>query len=156
MAQRVRVANFGSLAATSVWTLGWITAAALAAQRITTSTDVPSVVGLVMATAFALVGTWLVLRMIARTKATEPETPTPKEPWFRRIIGWFTAIVWCGAAVVWNFGVIGWQLRMAHDGRGWSMLILIPWSLIGWFLMVVLFVGLGVLIDSVISILRRA
>lgn len=155
MAQRVRVANLGFVAATLVWTLGWIAATALAAQRVTGSSDAPSVVGFVMATTFASIGTWLVVHMIARTKATVAETPTPKEPWFRRIAGWVAGIIWCGVAVAWNFGIIGWQLRMAQDGRGWSMLVLIPWSLIGWFLMAVLFIGLGVLVDSVVDIFRR-
>src|SRR6266576_245624 len=107
MAQRVMVANFGFLAATSVWTLGWIAGTALAAQRVTRSSDVPSVVGLAAATIFASIGAWLVMRMVARTKVNEPETPTPTEPWFRRITGWFAAVVWCGAAVAWNFGIIG-------------------------------------------------
>ena len=156
MAQRVMVANFGVLAATSVWTLGWIAATALAAERVSSSNDVPSLIGLVMAATFAFAGTWLVVRMIARTEATDSEAPTPKEPWFRRITGWIAAIVWCGAAVAWNVGIIGWQLRMARDGRGWSMVILIPWSLIGWFLMVVLFVGIGVVIDSIVGMFRRA
>jgi len=144
-------ANFGFLVATSVWTLGWIATTLLAAERFTRSTDVASIVGLVMAAAFASAGTWLTVRMTARTKAVDPETPTPKEPWLRRIIGWFAAIAWCGAAVVWNFTIIGGELKMAHDGDGWSMLILIPWSLIGWFLMGVLFVGIGMLLDSVIG-----
>lgn len=155
MAQRVMVANFGFLAATFVWTLGWIATTAIAAERVRESSDVPSVVGLVVATTFASIGIWLVVRMIARTKVSEPETPTPKEPWFRRITGWFVWIVWGGAAILWNFGIIGWQLRMARDGGGWLMLILLPWSLIGWLLMGVLFVGVGVLVDSVIGALRR-
>lgn len=156
MQQRVMVANFGFLAATCVWTLGWIAATALATERVAVSSDVASVAGLVIATTLASAGIWLAVRMTARTKATEPTTPASKEPWFHRVTGWFAAIVWCGGAVAWNLGIIGWQLKMAQDGRGWSMLILVPWSLIGWFLMAVLFIGLGVIIDSLINLLRRA
>lgn len=155
MARRVEFANYGHLIATSVWTLGWVVSTVLAAERLTRSSDPSSVVGFVTAAAFASAGTWMVFRMRATTNADGPETPTLKESWSRRIVGWFAAIVWCGAGVIWNITIIGLQLHMAYEGRGGSMLIIIPWSLIGWFLLCVLFVGLGVLVDSVVSILRK-
>jgi hypothetical protein len=57
--------------------------------------------------------------------------------------------------VVWNIGVIGWLIRAADEGDGWWMLILIPLSLAGWFLLLVLFVGVEVMIDSLLTVLRR-
>ena len=154
MPARVSVSSYGFLAATVVWTLGWIGAASLAVDRVRRSADLPSFVAMAVAVIFGSFGLWMTVRVAASNKATEPEAPAPKEPWFRRITGWFAAIVWSGVAVAWNLGVIGWLIRLAREGRGWSMLILVPWSLIGWFLMVVLFVGLGVLIDSVLDAIR--
>ena len=149
-------AGYGILAATAVWTLGWIAATVLAADRVDQSHDIASFVALAVTMIFGSIGMWITFQMWTLREPAESNTSTPKEPWFRQITGWIAAIFWCGGAVAWNFGIIGWQLRMAHDGRGWSMLILIPWSLIGWFLMGVLFVGLGVVMDSIIGFLRGA
>jgi hypothetical protein len=57
--------------------------------------------------------------------------------------------------VVWNIGIIAWLVRAAEEGRGGVMLVLIPWWLAGWFLLLVLLAAVGVLIDCLLTVLRR-
>lgn len=152
---RVAFSGYGCLLSTAVWGLSWIAVAAVAFERVRHSTDLPSVFALALSAALGAVATWLALLFAKAAGTRESEAPTAKEPWYRQITGWFAAIVWCGAAVLWNFGIIGTLLRLAREGRGWFMIVLLPWSFVGWFLMFVLFTGLGVVIDSLIAPFRR-
>jgi hypothetical protein len=81
------------------------------------------------------------------------DTPAPKifrrglrppEPRSRRITGWLAGLFVCGMAVVWNIGIFAGLLDAADEGNVWWMVCLIPLSLGGWFLLLVLFVAVGV------------
>jgi hypothetical protein len=150
---RISFSGHGCLLSTAVWGLSWIAVAAVAFERVRYSRDLPSVVGLILSATLGAAATWLTLRLARATGTAKSDAPTEKEPWYRRVTGWFAAIVWCGAAILWNFSIIQVLLHIAHEGRGWFMIFLLPWSLIGWFLMFVLFTGLGVVVDSLITML---
>jgi hypothetical protein len=73
----------------------------------------------------------------------------------RRLIGWVAALVWFAAAVAWNLGVFATLFKLAQAGRGWMILLLLLWSLVGLFLLFVLLTGIGVTIDSLLRSMRR-
>jgi hypothetical protein len=52
---------------------------------------------------------------------------------------------------VWNFGAIAWEWKIAADRHGWFLLVLLPWSLVGLFLPVVLAVSTGLVLDWIID-----
>lgn len=156
MPRRIYIANFGFLAAAMVWTLGWILTLVVAIERIAQRHDPASIAALLLSILFCLVRLRVMVRGFRRVAPTQPPAPSEPERWPRRIVGWITAAGWSFVAIMWNLGIVGTELRMAHDGRGWFMLILIPWSLIGWFLLLVLFVGVGVMIDWLIGLVFKA
>ena len=146
---------FAAVAATLVWTLGWVAAACVAVDRVAASPDGPAWLALGVAALMTACGCWVMCGLLQRSRFAPAEGRAPPEPWSRRITGWLAGLCWCGFAVAWNIGIIGWLLRTADEGDGWWMLVLIPWSLAGWFLLLVLFAGVGVLIDSLLTVLRR-
>jgi hypothetical protein len=68
--------------------------------------------------------------------------------WSRRLIGWFAEFAWCAVAGLWNLAIEGWLIRAAQDGQFITLIILIPFSLIGWLLLLIRFVSIGVAIES--------
>jgi hypothetical protein len=159
MARVFSASRYSLLAAAGVWWSGWVAATFLAVRHLADpARDASAVVALLVAGAFTLVGGLLVsfaaVGSRARHAGEDPLPPTPKETWSRRVTGWFAAAVWCGVAVAWNVGIITWLLRDARDGHGWQMLILIPWSVIGGFLLLVLFTSAGMIIDGLLDALR--
>jgi hypothetical protein len=99
----------------------------------------------VIATVF---GISLAVRMCRQKLVADSAAPSPPEPWFRRVQGGFAAVVWCLVAVAWNLGVFGSLARSAREGQTLTLAILVPFSLIGWFLLLVLFTCIAVLLDS--------
>jgi hypothetical protein len=152
---------FAVVSATLVWTLGWVAAACVAVDRVAASPDGPALLALGVAVLMTACGGWVTVGLLrtycvpAQGRFAPTEGRAPPEPWSRRIAGWLASLCWCGFAVVWNIGVIGWLIRTADEGSGWWMVCLIPLSLGGWFLLLVLFVGVGVMIDSLLTVLRR-
>jgi hypothetical protein len=71
MPERVCLANYGFPAATAVWTLGWLAAAALAADRVSRSHDAASIAALTLSAMLGAAGLWLTVRMAAHTRLTE-------------------------------------------------------------------------------------
>jgi hypothetical protein len=74
------------------------------------------------------------------------ERGTFREPWTRRILGFCAVIFFVCAAVMWNIGFISWPIQLADEGEGGLMLVLIPWSVIGLFLLIMLFAVIGMTI----------
>jgi hypothetical protein len=147
-------ALFAAVGATLVWTLGWVAAGCVAVDRVAGSPDGPALLALGVAVLMTAWGCWVTAGLLRSGRRNPAEGRAPPEPWSRRITGWLAGLFWSGCAVVWNIGVIGWLVRAADEGRGWVMLVLIPWSLAGWFLLLVLFAGVGVMIDSLLTVLR--
>jgi hypothetical protein len=100
-------------------------------------------------------GGWVTVGLLRTGRFAPAEGRAPPEPWSRRITGWLAGLCWCGFAVVWNIGIFAGLLNAADEGNGLWMVCLIPLSLGGWFLLLVLFVGVGVMIDSLLTVLRR-
>ena len=55
--------------------------------------------------------------------------------------------MWCAVAALWNLAVFGTVARSATDGKAFAVLLVLPMSVIGWFLLNLLFVGIGILLD---------
>jgi hypothetical protein len=146
---------FAVVSATLVWTLGWVAAACVAVVPVAASPNGPTLLALGVAVLMAACGCWVTAGLLRTGRFAPAESRTPPEPWFRRVTGWLAVVFWCSGAVVWNIGVIGWLVLAADEGRGWVMLVLIPWSLVGWFLLVVLFASVGVMIDTLLTVLRQ-
>jgi hypothetical protein len=151
---RVSFGRYGFLASGIVWTLGWIAVSSVAIARMARSVELASIIGVVVSVVMMLIGIRAVAfrAIVGGIRAKEPSSA---ESWGRRITGWFAALFWCAGAVVWNVGIFGVLLREAHAGHGWVVLLLVLWSLIGWFLLSVLFVGIGCGIDAIIQAMSR-
>lgn len=151
---RASFAKHGCLASTLVWTVGWVAVASLAVSRAIRSVEISSFVGGMVSSVMTLIGCLAILHVVKTGGRQQTTQPPVSESWQRRIVGWFAALVWCGVAVVWNVGIFGLLLREARAGHGWTLLLLLLWSLIGWFLLFVLFVGIGCAIDGLLRALR--
>jgi hypothetical protein len=62
------------------------------------------------------------------------------------------AAAWCGFGFVWNVAVIGSLIRASEAGQCLTVIILIPFSLIGLLLLLVVFTSLGVALDSLLHL----
>jgi hypothetical protein len=120
------------------------------------------------------VHSWVLLRLVQGAHASQQVGPvarsrhrrptfqavrraaaSPGEPWPRRILGYLSGILFVGVAVAWNVGIISWLIQAADEKEGWWMLVVIPWALLGWLLLVMLFACLGALFSSLLTGLRR-
>ena len=141
--------RYSNTLATVVWTAGWIAAAGAAVLRLVGSFD--GWASLAVAVSVTLAA-WGCLRAYSTAAAERVAVPTEDTaaagPWHRRVLGWLAALVWCGAAVAWNVGITVTLIRLAGDGRGGMVLFLVPWSLIGLFLLRVLFASVTVAVAS--------
>jgi len=72
----------------------------------------------------------------------------------RRIEGWIASIGWGAVAALWNLAVLNVLLRAAHDGNTTNILVMIPFSLIGWLLLIMLCVMISMGLDSLIKTIR--
>lgn len=132
-----------------MWTLGWVIAAYVAVQHLDVSHDSPALLNVVVTIAFSALGCGATVRFARRIPVQQEEKP-PVESLSRRIVGWFAEFVWCAAASVWTLAVDGLVVRAAHNGDAITVLLMIPFSLIGWFLLLVRFVSASVAIDSML------
>jgi hypothetical protein len=162
MCDGIATSRWVPVSATGVWAAGWLAAAYAAVHRAVRSPDGSAWLAVGVAVLMAALYSWVLVGLsrasnsLGRTgPAASTECCPSREPWGRRILGYLAAILWSGVAVVWNVGFIGWLVEAAGEGRGWWVLVLIPWSLAGWFLLVVLFAGIAVMIDSLRTVLRR-
>lgn len=150
------VSRFAAVSATLVWTLGWVASACVGVGRVATTPDAPAFLVLGVAALLTACGCWVLTGLVRGGQGEPAEGREEPEPWSRRITGWLTGLFWSGCAVVWNIGTITWLVRAADEGDSWVMLVLIPWSLVGWFLLLVLFTWVGTLLGSLLAVLCRA
>lgn len=64
-------------------------------------------------------------------------------------------VAWCFVSVVWNLAVAGCLIRSADKEQVFLFLVLVPFSLIGLFLLLLLFTSVSVAIDSLLQIGRK-
>jgi hypothetical protein len=148
------------IAATGVWTLAWLAAAYAAVSRAAASADASAWLGAGIALLMVALHSWVLLRLLRTDRhqvspAARSEHRTYGEPWPRRLLGYLAVLLFVGVAVAWNVGFIGWLVQAADEEEGWWMLVLVPWSLLGWLLLVMLFAALGVIFSSLLTGLRR-
>jgi hypothetical protein len=150
------------ISATVVWALAWLAAACIAMSRAAAAPTVSAWLGVGVALLMVALHSWVLLRLLRRGRAFHPVGPVTRswhrpwrEPWPHRILGYLAVILFVGVAVVWNGGFIGRLVQAANEKEGWVMLVLIPWSLLGWLLLIMLFATIGVLFRSLLTGLRR-
>ena len=133
-----------------MWTLGWAVAAYAAVQHLDVSHNSAAMLNVVVTVAFSALGCAATVRFAWRIPGFQQEKKQPAESLSRRIVGWFAEFVWVAVATVWTLAVDGCVVRAAHDGQAITILMMIPFSLIGWFLLLVRFVSAGMAIDSLL------
>ncbi|MDR3457953.1 MAG: hypothetical protein P4N60_10940 [Verrucomicrobiae bacterium] len=147
------VSKYAGAVATGVWTLGWIIGAAHAVQHVKTASNPAVMLNLFVTFACAALGGIMTYR-IARPRPELPQAekkPEAEETWLRRLTGWIGLLVWCAVAVIWNLSVFRVVARSATDGQAWVVLLLLPFSVIGWFLLNLLCVSIGVILDPLFA-----
>ena len=143
------VSKYAGIVATGVWTLGWIAGAYHAVLHVKTASNQAVMLSLFVTFACSALGGIMTYR-IARPRPELPPAerkPEPVESLFRRITGWLGLLVWCAVAVFWNLTVFGIVARSATEGKAFAVLLVLPMSVIGWFLLNLLFVSIGVILD---------
>lgn len=144
--------RYAETAATAVWSLGWIAVACAALPRFDPSGNDTGVLNLAVALVLAVFGLRAAVRSVRHEPAAEHGGEPTRERLARRVEGWVAAVVWCGVGFGWNVGVFRALIQAADEGRTSTLLIMVPFSLIGWFLLVVIFTGLGIGIDSLLRL----
>lgn len=143
------ISKYAGAAATIVWTLGWSLGAYRAAQNLIQPAVAPIVISLVTA-ALALVGCVMTARLIRPLPIPREEKKSEDtESTTKKIVGYLGVLVWCGVAIVWNLAIFGTLIRAASQKQLVIVLLMIPFSVIGWFLLNVLFVSIGLVLDSI-------
>ena len=92
-------------------------------------------------------GSLMAFRFFPRQPDNNSTRTSPPEPWYRRAMGWFGATVWCGVGVVWNLAIFNILVQSAIKGQSMNFIILIPFSLIGLFLLLTVFVSITLVLD---------
>ncbi len=132
-----------------MWTLGWALVACAAGEYLMQEHSGAAWFNSFLATAITFFGCRHAYRVYLLTNIIHHATKTyPKEPWVQRAFGWFGVIAWCVCGLVWNWAVLASLVRAAAKGQSWIMVMLIPFSVAGWFLLLVLFVCVGLAIDA--------
>jgi hypothetical protein len=154
--------KYSGVAATATWTLGWFTVACLAGahqfpnqnspndvfELSPTPHDGTAVLNLIVSVIITIFGGFMTIRTFSRRNwATKQDDKPEHETLARRLKSWVGAVVWFAAAVVWNLATFSCLIRAAREGQVVLMLMMIPFSLFGLFLLLLLFVGLGLALD---------
>jgi hypothetical protein len=148
----IPVSRYAGVVATALWTLGWVTAAWLAFRHIDTTRIGAAALNLAVTCVCSALGFIMTVRLIRHLPGTQREIKAePAESWTRRLAGWLGGFVWCAVAVVWNLAVYGSLWRAVTNGPAPIVLLMIPFAVIGWFLLNLLFVGLGLIDDRLLT-----
>ena len=142
--------RYAGVAATLVWSLGWLASACVALQRLGGSGVDAELVNVAVAVVLTALGLIVTVRSARHKPAAEPEAKTTHEPWAHRFGSWVAAVAWCGVGFFWNVAVIGSLIRASYAGKCLTLLIMIPFSLIGLLLLLVTFTSLGVAVDCLL------
>lgn len=144
--------RYAGVAATLIWSLGWLAAACVALQRLGGSGADAGLVNVAIGVVLAALGFTVTVRSARHKQVAEPEAKPTHEPWAYGFGSWVAAVAWCGVGFVWNVAVIGSLIRASYSGQWLTLLIMIPFSLIGLLLLLVVFAGLGIAVDSLLHI----
>lgn len=144
--------RYASVAAGVVWTLGWGLVALVAGEHLDQTGNNAAWFNVLLTATVTIVGCWLTYRIYPRNDCGKVADNYPREPWSRRISGWFAGIAWCVGGLIWNWGVLGCLLHGATEGKNFAIVLMIPFSVIGWFLLMFLFVCVGTCLDSLFKL----
>lgn len=141
-------------ATTATWTLGWLLGAGCAAQYWNSSQNS---LPLIVTGTVAALGSCLTVRTLSREGKSDTANASEAkiESWGRRLSGGLAVVAWSAFALIWNFGVFGSIARSAFDGNVLGIVILIPFSLIGFFLLTMLFTSIALVLDSLLHLEAR-
>jgi len=162
MTRKFRATDYVGEVSTGVWSASWIITALVAIDRFVAFPDAPSWIGVVVAVGMSIIGCWITKGLL-RTLPLVPcdlfntlENHEGDQSWSRRINDWCGAVFVSGFSLIWIFGFTGTILLAAAEGRGWWMLFLIPWSIVTWLCLVLLFACIAVVIDFLLNLLVRS
>lgn len=137
-----------------VWTIGWAFTATRAINYWMSSGNDLAWSNSIIPVTGTLLGVWTVFRIFPREGWHIANTPdaSPPEPWYRRTFGWFALLVWCAVAIIWNLCVFHTTFLAATKGQFLLMVITVPFSFIGGFLLLMLFTAIGMFLDFLFQI----
>jgi hypothetical protein len=140
--------KYGCLGSIAIWTIGWLAVAFLAISRASRVPDGPEFIGAFVSGLVAIIGCRISLGLLRKNSPGLVVNFSSYVSMPRRATGWITAIFWAAFALGCNLSIFWLLLDMAKAGRGWMILFLLFWSLIGLVLLFILITGIGVVIDS--------
>ncbi|MEM9251572.1 MAG: hypothetical protein AAGB29_04400 [Planctomycetota bacterium] len=136
------------IGAWTTWSLEWTIVCVVAIDRAVMAT---SVMAVCVATTSLIITTvawwWTVPQWRTTPNVFLENTEDEHRSLVGRAIGWFAAAVWSAAAVIWNVTTTAALIQSAESANLVTVLILIPFSLIGLFFLLVLYAGVGVVIE---------
>lgn len=125
-----------------LWGGGWTIAAGCAAVAVSEHATASSLVGLLVATGFAVFAIrYGKAGLIVRGSAALEPPDGPPEGFGRRVVGWLAAAFWSAIGVVWNFSIFGAIARLARDGHGFSVAFVSLWAAVGFIPLSVTMIG---------------
>jgi hypothetical protein len=142
--------RFGCFGSLIPWTAGWLIVSWMAIGRVQQSQDLSAMVATIVSAGFSVIGCRVLfgltrggsnVAMVAHFSARGAGS--------RRSSSWLFAILLGVLAVLWNAGTFWILANLAARGRGFLMIFVSTWSVIG---LLLLYFGILVIIDRV----RRA
>lgn len=149
--------RYGGTVAAGVWTLAWAYTATHAIKYCMTRGTALAAFNLIVPIAITLFGVWMAFRTFPRKGSRSLNTPNASspEPWHRRVFGTLALSVWCAVALVWNLCIFHIAIQAATQGQALIMVITIPFSIIGGFLLLMLFTAIGMFLDFLFHIKNK-
>jgi hypothetical protein len=147
--------KFVGTATASVWTVGWAFTATHAINYwMSVGGGGMAFSNSIIPVAGTLLGIWIVFRIFPHEGRRIANTPdnSPSEPWYRHTFGWFALLIWCAVAIIWNLCVFHTTFLAASKGQLLLTVMMVPFSLIGGFLLLLLFTAVGMFLDFLFQI----
>lgn len=152
--QKFSTYRYSGTLANGLWTIQWATAAGFAIQRLTVAVETWDWINATVALVCTLAGCVQTIRVFPRVRSHGNDKEHPKEPLLRRITGWLALVAWCGFGIIWNVATAKILLSAARQGMPINVLVVVPFSVIGWFLLLVNCVTASMVLDSLIEKVR--
>lgn len=152
--QKFSAYRYSGTLANGLWTIQWATAAGFAIPRLTVAVETWDWVNATVALVCTLAGCVQTIRVFPRGCSHGSDKEYPKEPLLRRITGWLALAAWCGFGIIWNVATAKILWSAARQGARINVLVVVPFSVIGWFLLLVNCVTASTMLDSLVEKIR--